>query len=82
VRAWQSAAPPPTHGQAPPGFALSESPRYIGRAIVSLALDPNRQRWNQQSVSSSELARVHGFTDVDGTSPDIWQHMEDSENVD
>jgi hypothetical protein len=49
------------------------------RAIVSLALDPERARWNQQSVSSGEPARVYGFTDVDGTSPDIWQHMEESE---
>lgn len=57
---------------APPDFAQSESPRYVGRAIVSLALDHNRQRWNQQSVSSGELARVYGFTDVDGASPDIW----------
>ena len=64
---------------APPDFAMSETPRYVGRAIVSLALDPNRARWNQQSVSSGELARVYGFTDVDGTSPDIWQHMEDAE---
>lgn len=64
---------------APPDFALSESPRYVGRAIVSLALDPDRERWNQQSVSSGELARVYGFTDVDGTSPDIWQHMEQTE---
>ena len=65
---------------APPDFALSETPRYVGRAIVSLALDPDRARWNQQSVSSGELARVYGFTDIDGTSPDIWQHMEDTEH--
>jgi hypothetical protein len=74
----------PARGQsgqpvAPPDFALSETPRYVGRAIVSLALDPDRHRWNQQSVSSGELARVYGFTDVDGTSPDIWQHMEESD---
>jgi hypothetical protein len=62
---------------APPDFAFSESPRYVGRAVVSLALDPDRARWNQQSVSSGELARVYVFTDVDGTSPDIWQHMEE-----
>ena len=62
---------------APPDFALSETPRYVGRAIVSLALDPDRARWNQQSVSSGELARVYGFTDVDGTSPDVWRHMEE-----
>jgi NAD(P)-dependent dehydrogenase (short-subunit alcohol dehydrogenase family) len=64
---------------APPDFALSESPRYVGRAIVSLALDPDRHRWNQQSVSSGELARIYGLTDLDGTSPDIWQHLEDIE---
>ena len=64
---------------APPDFALSETPRYVGRAIVSLVLDPDRARWNQQSVSSGELARVYGFTDVDGNSPDIWQKMEESE---
>lgn len=65
---------------APPDFALSETPRYVGRAITALALDPDRARWNQQSVSSGELARVYGFTDVDGTSPDIWKHMEESES--
>ena len=60
---------------APPDFAYSETPRYVGRAIVSLALDPERARWNQQSVSSGELAKVYGFTDVDGSSPDIWSMM-------
>lgn len=65
---------------APADFALSETPRYVGRAIVSLALDPNRARWNQQSVSSGQLAGVYGFTDVDGTSPDIWRHIEESEH--
>jgi NAD(P)-dependent dehydrogenase (short-subunit alcohol dehydrogenase family) len=64
---------------APPDFALSETPRYVGRASASLALDPNRKRWNQQSVSSGKLARVYGFTDLDGSSPDIWQHMADAE---
>ena len=64
---------------APPDFALSESPRYVGRAIVCLATDPERKRWNQQSLSSGELAKVYGFTDLDGASPDIWQHMENTE---
>jgi NAD(P)-dependent dehydrogenase (short-subunit alcohol dehydrogenase family) len=80
---WQDALEPARaeSGQpvAPADFALSESPRYVGRAIVSLALDPDCARWNQQSVSSGELARIYGFTDLDGTSPDIWQHMEDAE---
>ena len=64
---------------APPDFAHSETPRYVGRAIVSLALDPERARWNQQSLTSGELAKVYGFTDVDGTSPDVWRKMEESE---
>ena len=60
--------------QAPPDFALSESPRYIGRAVAALAADPERARWNQKSVSSGELARHYGFTDVDGSRPDIWRY--------
>src|SRR5688572_24540323 len=43
---------------APPDFARSESPRYVGRAVAALALDPDRQRWNQQSVTSGQLAKV------------------------
>lgn len=64
---------------APPDFAFSETPRYVGRAIASLALDSNRARWNQQSVTSGELAKVYGFTDVDGTQPDVWGKMEKAE---
>ena len=61
---------------APADFALSESPRYVGRAVVALASDPDRHRWNQRSVSSGELAAAYGFTDVDGSRPDIWRYME------
>jgi NAD(P)-dependent dehydrogenase (short-subunit alcohol dehydrogenase family) len=61
---------------APPGFADSESPRFVGRAVVALAADPDRARWNQQSLTAGELARVYGFTDVDGTQPDAWAAME------
>jgi NAD(P)-dependent dehydrogenase (short-subunit alcohol dehydrogenase family) len=61
---------------APPGFAESESPRYVGRAVAAMAADPERARWNQQSVSSADLARVYGFTDVDGSQPDSWADMD------
>jgi NAD(P)-dependent dehydrogenase (short-subunit alcohol dehydrogenase family) len=57
---------------APPGFASSESPRYVGRAVAALAVDPDRARWNQKSVTSGDLAKVYGFTDLDGSQPDIW----------
>jgi NAD(P)-dependent dehydrogenase (short-subunit alcohol dehydrogenase family) len=59
---------------APPDFALSESPRYVGRAVAALAADPDRARWNQASVSSGQLASVYGFTDIDGSRPDIWRY--------
>ena len=57
---------------APPGFAESESPRYVGRAVAALAADPERARWNQQSVTAAEMAREYGFTDIDGRQPDGW----------
>jgi len=55
-----------------PHFAISESPRFVGRAVVALAADPDRVRWNQRSTSSAELARAYGFTDLDGSQPDVW----------
>jgi NAD(P)-dependent dehydrogenase (short-subunit alcohol dehydrogenase family) len=61
---------------APPDFALSESPRYVGRGVVALATDPDRARWNQRSVNSGQLAVEYGFTDVDGSKPDVWRYME------
>lgn len=60
---------------APPDFALSESPRYVGRAVVAVASDPDRSRWNQASVTSGRLAAEYGFTDVDGSRPDVWRFM-------
>jgi NAD(P)-dependent dehydrogenase (short-subunit alcohol dehydrogenase family) len=61
----------------PPDFALSESPRYVGRAVAALAADPDRARWNQQSLTSGALAQVYGFTGVDGSRPDIWRFIVD-----
>ena len=64
---------------APPGFAVSESPRYVGRAVAALAADPDRARWNQQSLTSGQLAAAYRFTDLDGSSPDVWRYMDDVE---
>jgi len=58
-----------------PHFAISESPAFVGRAVVALARDPERARWNGASVSSGELAKVYGFTDVDGSRPDAWRYL-------
>jgi NAD(P)-dependent dehydrogenase (short-subunit alcohol dehydrogenase family) len=58
-----------------PHFVISESPRFVGRAVVALATDPDRARFTGQSLSSGGLAKVYGFTDVDGSRPDCWRYM-------
>lgn len=63
---------------APPDFELSESPRYIGRAVAALAADPERARWNQQSLTSGQLAREYGFKDCDGSAPDLWRYTDET----
>ncbi|MGI5352001.1 SDR family oxidoreductase [Streptomyces sp. CA-250714] len=58
-----------------PHFAISETPVFIGRAVAALAADPEVARWNGQSLSSGGLAKVYGFTDVDGSAPDAWRYI-------
>ena len=58
-----------------PHFCISETPRYVGRAVAALAADPDATRWNGESLSSGQLAQVYGFTDLDGTRPDCWRYM-------
>jgi NAD(P)-dependent dehydrogenase (short-subunit alcohol dehydrogenase family) len=76
---WRDALAPGASPQAPPGFAVSESPRFVGRAVAALAADPDRHRWNQQSATSGQLARIYGFTDLDGSQPNVWKYNEDVE---
>ena len=58
-----------------PHFAISETPRYVGRAVAYLAADPEVARWNGSSLSSGALAKVYGFTDLDGSQPDAWRYL-------
>ncbi|WP_433454775.1 SDR family oxidoreductase [Streptomyces sp. CA-142005] len=58
-----------------PHFAISETPRYVGRAVAALAADPGVARFNGQSLSSGHLAREYGFTDLDGSRPDAWRYL-------
>ncbi|MED7948312.1 SDR family oxidoreductase [Kitasatospora sp. NPDC058201] len=58
-----------------PHFAISETTSYVGRAVAALAADPEVSRWNGRSLSSGGLARVYGFTDLDGSRPDAWRYM-------
>jgi NAD(P)-dependent dehydrogenase (short-subunit alcohol dehydrogenase family) len=58
-----------------PHFAITETPRYVGRAVAHLAADLELARWNGQSLSSGQLAKVYGFTDLDGSQPDCWRYV-------
>jgi NAD(P)-dependent dehydrogenase (short-subunit alcohol dehydrogenase family) len=67
---WRDAA-----AKQPHFAAISESPRFVGRAVAALAADPDVQRRNGGSFSSGGLAREYGFTDVDGSQPDCWRYL-------
>jgi NAD(P)-dependent dehydrogenase (short-subunit alcohol dehydrogenase family) len=54
-------------------FSYSETPFYIGKAVVALACDKKVMQKSGQSLVSGKLAREYGFTDIDGTQP-IWSY--------
>src|SRR5205823_5896445 len=63
---------PDTWREAPDRhFAHSESPAYLGRAVVALAADPDVGRHNGRALATGPLAREYGFADADGTQPDF-----------
>ncbi|MDK1493067.1 SDR family oxidoreductase [Sinorhizobium sp. 7-81] len=68
---WREAA------EKQPHFVISETPHFIGRAVAALAADPDKSRWNGKSLSSGGLAKVYGFTDLDGSRPDCWRYMDE-----
>ncbi|HEY8742535.1 MAG TPA: SDR family NAD(P)-dependent oxidoreductase, partial [Chloroflexota bacterium] len=61
-----------------PWFAISETPHYIGRAVVALAADPHVARWSGQALSSGLLAKHYGFTDLDGSQPEASRFFADA----
>lgn len=63
-----------------PYFAESESPSYIGRAVVALATDPNVKEKAGQSLATWTLAKEYGFTDIDARQPDMGGLMADALN--
>lgn len=54
------------HWQDHPELARTESPRYVGRAVAALAADPRVLEKTGRVFRVGDLAREHGFTDVDG----------------
>jgi NAD(P)-dependent dehydrogenase (short-subunit alcohol dehydrogenase family) len=65
-----------------PHFGISETPRYVGRAVAALAADPDKQSHSGGSLSSGGLAREYGFTDLDGSRPDAWRYMVEVQDPD
>jgi NAD(P)-dependent dehydrogenase (short-subunit alcohol dehydrogenase family) len=57
-------------GKKDPNFLESESPLFVGRAVVALAGDPAILERSGQLFSSWEIGRQYRFTDADGRRPD------------
>ncbi len=60
-----------------PHFIASETPIYIGRAVVALAADPDVARKAGMAQSTWRLAKEYGFTDADGSQPDWGKYYEE-----
>jgi NAD(P)-dependent dehydrogenase (short-subunit alcohol dehydrogenase family) len=57
------------------GFAGSESPFFVGRAVAALAADPNVLEKSGGLYSSWGLSEEYGFADVDGSRPHWWSYF-------
>jgi NAD(P)-dependent dehydrogenase (short-subunit alcohol dehydrogenase family) len=57
------------HAIQPFDLSSTESPAYLGRAVVALAADPNVLDKSGRLLTVGDLAREYGFTDLDGRQP-------------
>jgi NAD(P)-dependent dehydrogenase (short-subunit alcohol dehydrogenase family) len=58
-------------------FAYSETPAFVGRAVVALATDPDVMARTGASLATWDLAEEYGFDDVDGRRPHWGRHFRD-----
>jgi NAD(P)-dependent dehydrogenase (short-subunit alcohol dehydrogenase family) len=58
-----------------PGFAISESPTYVGRGVAALARTGDAERWSGTIASARRLAEAYDVTDTDGSRPDCWGYL-------
>lgn len=58
-------------------FAESETPHYIGRAVVALASDENVHEKHGKTLATWHLSREYDFKDIDGRQPH-WQEFFDA----
>lgn len=66
-----------------PHFIASETPWYIGRAVASLAADPNIMEKTGKTFSTWGLVEEYGYQDKDGTQPhwgEYYAHMISNES--
>jgi len=54
----------------------TESPEYAGRAVVSLAADPDVMCKTGQILHTRDLGREYGFRDIDGRDPPFYPGCE------
>jgi NAD(P)-dependent dehydrogenase (short-subunit alcohol dehydrogenase family) len=59
-----------------PGFAISESPTYVGRGVAAMATSGDAARWGGTVVTSRQLAEAYDVTDADGSRPDCWGYID------
>ena len=67
--------------QKDPFFAASETPFFVGRAIAAIAADRRAILKTGSLLTSGQLAEEYGFTDIDGTRPNlaggVWESLMD-----
>ena len=61
------------HAAHPFDLSATESPEYIGRAVVHLLADPDVLRHTGQVLTAGQLAREYQFTDIDGSQPATFE---------
>lgn len=59
-----------------PNFISSETPHFVGRAVVALASDENVHDKAGKAFTSWGLSDEYGFSDVDGSRPHWGRHFE------
>lgn len=58
------------------GWAGSETPCFLGRAVAALATDPGVIVKSGGLYSSWDLSDEYGFSDVDGARPHLWRYWQ------
>jgi NAD(P)-dependent dehydrogenase (short-subunit alcohol dehydrogenase family) len=59
-----------------PHFIASETPSFVGRAVASLAADPEVGKKAGRVFNSWDLSREYGFSDIDGRQPHWGEHFQ------